>query len=242
LGHWALLIAPRQAGPERMVVDCELRSRGPISFRPGTRMQMKSEMPEWAFVQLLRDYFVVNRSLRSVFDRFRRGESCFEDVAALVGDSESNILFRLKGRCHALFRSDPTLTLEVRREVLFDLTVGSLFHEAMKLRENLYQQEVYVSRVEFLLDQNEVDVDEGEFLREFEKIQLAGADRTHDAAREFVRLGERLCRPALAPRAGGFIDDRGVGRVLSDAEVSEARVLISGNRRVEFCRQQAIER
>ena len=39
-----------------------------------------------------------------------------------------------------------------RREVLFDLAVGSLFHEAMKFRENFYQREVYGPRVRALRD------------------------------------------------------------------------------------------
>ena len=37
-------------------------------------------MPEWAFVQLLRDYFIVNRALRSIFDRFH----CKMDVDAVA--------------------------------------------------------------------------------------------------------------------------------------------------------------
>lgn len=143
-------------------------------------------MRDWEFVELLREYVVVNRTLRSTFGRFQDGAPCFPEVAHLVGDSDSSILFRLKERCHALFRKDPAGASEMHREVLFDLTVGSLFHEAMKLRENLYQHEVYVPKVERLLKDH--GPDDGEFFKEFEKVQATGADRTKQAMRETEAL------------------------------------------------------
>lgn len=140
-------------------------------------------MRDWESVELLREYVVAYRELHSLFNHFQQGSPCFAEVALLVGDSDNSILFRLKERCHALFRKDPSAT---HREVLFDLTVGSLFHEAMKLRENLYQQEVYVPRIEQLLEEH--DHDDREFFPDFEKIQAVGADRTLDALRETKAL------------------------------------------------------
>jgi len=146
-------------------------------------------MHDWEFVELVREYLAADRTLRSLFDRFHRGAPCFEEVAVLVGDTDSSMLFRLKERCHALFRRDPSHRSEMHREVLFDLTVGSLFHEAMKLRENLYQQEGYVPRVEQFVDLH--GTEDYTFFREFEKVQAATADRTADAMRETeVLLGQ----------------------------------------------------
>jgi hypothetical protein len=139
-------------------------------------------MNEWEFVELVREYIAVNQTLRNMFDRFRQGLPCFDEVAQLVGDSDESILFRLKERCHSLFRHDPGASAQIHNEVLFDLTLGSLFHEAMKLRENLYQQEVYMPRVERLLEEH--GRDPGTFFVELENIQIAGADRTVDALRE----------------------------------------------------------
>lgn len=143
-------------------------------------------MRDWEFVELLREYIVVNRTLRSTFARFRKGEACFPEVAALVGDSDSSILFRLKERCHALFRKDPKDASDMHREVLFDLTVGSLFHEAMKLRENLYQNEVYVPQVQRLFEEH--GPDNSAFFMEFEKVQEAGPERTQSAMHETESL------------------------------------------------------
>ena len=139
-------------------------------------------MRDWDFVELLREYILVNQTLSSLFDRLRDGEPCFAEMAELVGDSESSILFRLKERCHAQFRKDSAEARDMHREVLFDLTVGSLFHEAMKLRENLYQQEVYVPKVERLLEEH--GPDDSAFFKEFETVQSMGADRTQTAMQE----------------------------------------------------------
>jgi hypothetical protein len=140
-------------------------------------------MRNWECVELLREYVAAYQKLHSLFDRFQQGSPCFAELALLVGDSDNSILFRLKERCHALFRKDPSAT---HREVLFDLSIGSLFHEAMKLRENLYQQEVYVPRIEQLLEEH--GHDDREFFPDFEKIQAAGAGRTLDALRETKAL------------------------------------------------------
>ncbi len=153
-------------------------------------------MNEWEFVDLVREYIAVNRTLRASFGRFRQGSRCFDEVAELVDDTDNSILFRLKERCHALFRRDPGVSSQFHNEVLFDLTVGSLFHEAMKLRENLYQQEVYMPKVEQLLEQH--GRDDVKFFRELEHIQIAGADRTSDALRETEALLDQTRDQLLA--------------------------------------------
>ncbi len=144
---------------------------------------------EWEFVETVRDFFAVNRSLRKVFDKLRSGSPAFEELAQIVGDADDSILFRLKERCHALFRSTSSEELTMRREALFDLAVGSLFHESMKLRENLYQQEVYAPKVQKLLEQSGDEA--RDVFRDFERIQSAGADRAEEALRETETLLEQ---------------------------------------------------
>src|SRR5215831_5009120 len=97
----------------------------------------------------------------------------FEEVQALAGDTESSALFRLKERCHALFRAGE-LGGDLPRVALFDLAVGSLFHEAMKLRENLYQLQVYAPKVEAARSQAEPGSEE--LFEEFARILAASRD------------------------------------------------------------------
>ncbi len=103
-------------------------------------------------LEILRDFVEVDRLVRGLARRHRAHGLRFPELAALIRDDESSVLFRLKERTHALFRGPGSaMRGSTHREALFDLAVGSLFHEAMKLRENLYQREVYGPRVRELL-------------------------------------------------------------------------------------------
>jgi len=67
----------------------------------------------------------------------------FERMVFWVG-SETNRgpLWNLKDNCHKLFRKTGSkISLS---EYLFDWTVGSIFHEGMKLKEDVYQLEAYL--------------------------------------------------------------------------------------------------
>lgn len=138
-------------------------------------------------VDIVRDFLGADRLLRQLLARFERGELRFEEVESLVGDDEGSVLFRLKEHCHALFRGGQT-TVEgsvVRREALFDLAVGSLFHEAMKLRENLYQELVYRPKVRALA----ATAGMGDpIFSEFQKILDAATKRLAEARPEVEAL------------------------------------------------------
>jgi len=97
---------------------------------------------------------VTRRALQR-FEHSRQGSALAAAAKRLVGDDERSVLFRLKERCHALFRGgDRAPGIATQREALFDLAVGSLFHEAMKFRENLYQRTVYGPKVRALRSQS----------------------------------------------------------------------------------------
>jgi len=72
--------------------------------------------------------------------RFRRrqGKSC---------------LFRLKQMCHELFRNSPEASY---KEKFYDITVGYIFHEAMKPRECIYQLEYYKPEYHLLVNSPEL--------------------------------------------------------------------------------------
>jgi len=136
-------------------------------------------------VEIAREFLLAYRRTREVAALHRAGELPFEVVQAWVGDDDSSALYRLKERCHHLFRNggdrgeglgDGGPAME--REALFDLTVGALFHEAMRFRENFYQHEIYGPRVRKLAGASEA---EAELMREFERI-LSGASARMDEA------------------------------------------------------------
>jgi tetratricopeptide (TPR) repeat protein len=144
-------------------------------------------------VEIVRDFLVAHDLMQRTFERFRAGTLRFEEVHALVGDDEGSALYRLKERCHALFRAEKAQSaLTMRREALFDLAVGSLFHEAMKFRENFYQLEVYAPRVQKL--ERESGDEAGELFEEFGKILAAATERLEESLIETEILLEQTSR------------------------------------------------
>jgi hypothetical protein len=96
-----------------------------------------------------------------------------------------------------LFRPrEASAPITSRGEALFDLAVGSLFHEAMKFRENFYQQEFYGPRVRAL---GSDESREGDALfSEFEKLLAAVAERLAEGLQETEILIEQSTKQLRA--------------------------------------------
>ncbi len=151
-------------------------------------------------VGIVRDFITVHREMKRLFAQFRDGTLRFPDVRALVADGESSTLYRLKERVHSLFRNESDESSLQRGEALFDLAVGSLFHEALKFRENFYQLEVYGPKV--LRLRREAGEDAGELLTEFEKILGGASERLGESLEEADTLLEQTRRQLLVLLVG----------------------------------------
>jgi len=117
----------------------------------------------------------------------------FDDVEEFVTDKDPTVpLYNLKESCHMLFRYQEEEHCS-DEEKLLDLAVGSIFHEAMKLRENLYQLEVYRPRYLQIQDSKEASDYERNLLQEFIKI----GERTEKRLAESVKETKRLLRDTL---------------------------------------------
>ncbi len=170
-------------------------------------------------VGIVRDFLAVHQLVRRLLERYRCEELRFEELANLVGDDEGSVLYRLKERCHALFRQAPSPGMDVRREALFDLAVGSLFHEAMKFRESFYQREVYGPRVRELRSAAGEDADP--LFEDFEKILGAVSLRLEETLQETEALLSHT-REQLRVLLGGHRENGHVTRyLLENAEVVE---------------------
>jgi tetratricopeptide (TPR) repeat protein len=146
---------------------------------------------ETGLVDIAREFLLADRALRELFVRHRDSVLRWEDVQRLVGDTEASVLFRLKERSHVLFRAGASAS-ELPRVALFDLAVGSLFHEAMKLRENFYQLEVYAPKVAAA----QVDAEPGSepLFEDFARILRVSRARLEEALTETESLLEQTRR------------------------------------------------
>lgn len=126
----------------------------------------------------------------------------FERMESWIGtETRKGPLWNLKDTCHMLFRqSGPKITLS---EYLFDWTMGSIFHEGMKLKEDAYQLEAYLPSTEGIkASDNKEDIEAilAEYVTIIEKVtRNLGAEikSIHDL---FDRASERL-RELLANHA-----------------------------------------
>ncbi len=175
------------------------------------------------FVQLLREFLDAYSQMSGVFGD--DGEVFFDTLASVVGDDDRAVLYRLKERSHGLFRSDGYASAAVRREALFDLTVGALFHEAMKLREGLYQREIYAPRLASL---RAASPDEPDALSlEFDRLIEKSGDRLDlviSEVRTLLAQTRDQFRRVLIERAG----ERGVTRCLVSRRESVATAFPEG--------------
>jgi tetratricopeptide (TPR) repeat protein len=106
-------------------------------------------MKDLEIVEIVKGFLQSTFIFTDLLQGYHQGNLKFSKVEELVDTTGTNPLFDLKERCHSRFRYQEAQSCN-EKEKLFDLTIGSIFHEAMKLKENLYQLEVYGPRyVEF---------------------------------------------------------------------------------------------
>jgi len=91
-------------------------------------------------VDLIKESICVYTKCMDCRALFRNKTLNFAKIDDFVEDKGNSCLFKLKEMCHVLYRN----SVEAHyKEKLYDITVGYIFHEAMKLRESLYQLEFY---------------------------------------------------------------------------------------------------
>lgn len=103
---------------------------------------IKAKAPE--FVRdIIRDFCLSWRVLEGQFSQFgRNGQVDFEVLRDLLGEEmNKGLLWRLKDTAHHLFRSKTGAAGLVGQ--FLDWSVGYIFHDAMKLKEDSYQQQNY---------------------------------------------------------------------------------------------------
>lgn len=114
-------------------------------------------------IDIIKESMCVYTKCTQCKDLFRGGSLCFGDIEEFVDDRGKSCLFRLKEMCHELFRNSDAASY---REKLYDMTVGYIFHQAMILRENLYQLEYYKPRCD--IDTDELTTREKKIFLEME--------------------------------------------------------------------------
>ncbi len=103
--------------------------------------------------RLYGDFHALLQEFRRLYAAYLDGRPpSFQAMSTFVGNEDDRGgLWRLKELCHHLWRQNDTGDLE---GTLLDWTIGSLFHEAMKLKENIYLRENYLPVIQRALAQD----------------------------------------------------------------------------------------
>ena len=139
-----------------------------------------------------------------------------------------NTLFTLKEDCHFLFRKANHQDHDadgISPEVLFDVSVGSIFHELMKVKESVYQLECYAPRYSAMARSV------GAEAPDFEKTFL-------DACHKIVRRARRNLPSDLASAEELFRDTADNLKLMLRRHTTNpllARVLIDHEAEVNKC-------
>jgi len=142
----------------------------------------------WIILEMVRDYLYSYIRFQSIYEKFKAQTLSFDDIEEFVTDKDPTLpLFNLKESCHMLFRYQGE-EQSSDEEKLLDLAVGSIFHEAMKLRENLYQLKVYKPRYLQIQKSQQTSDYERTLLQEFMKIGIKTEKRLTESMLEIKRL------------------------------------------------------
>ncbi len=104
--------------------------------------RQKRLMRDRHLLEIVRGLLHSQIAFQDIFKKYREGRLRFLDIQIWVDDKGQSPLYNLKEKSHSLFRNKGKESF-TKKEWLLDLVIGSIFHEAMKLRESIYQLEIY---------------------------------------------------------------------------------------------------
>jgi len=134
-------------------------------------------------IDLIKESIYVYKKCMECRSLYKEGVLCFAHIEDFVDDRGKSCLFRLKEMCHGLYRKSNDATY---KEKLYDITVGYIFHEAMKLRENLYQIEYY--RPNYIKDMENLTESEKKIIHEINSLTMKAKKRLDEGFKEIKRL------------------------------------------------------
>ena len=133
-------------------------------------MERKAQgMRDRSILEIVRGLIYSEVAFQEIFKKYKEGNLRFSDIGTWVDDKGQSLLYNLKEQSHSHFR-DIEKGPSHKKEWLLDLAIGSIFHETMKLRENIYQLEFYRPQyLQYKLKMGKSTY-EKDYLQRFERI------------------------------------------------------------------------
>ncbi len=156
-------------------------------------VQIVQQERDRKITEIVSNFLLAVLTFRRQYENFRQGSLVFTDLARFIDDRGNSILFALKENCQELFRRQRAEVSE--KEAIFDLTVGSIFHLAMKMREDHYQLEFYGPKfLELTQKDNHGTHTQKQLTDEFKKILSRAETSFREGMEEISALFEETTR------------------------------------------------
>jgi tetratricopeptide (TPR) repeat protein len=143
-------------------------------------------------MEIVRHFLLAVVTFRQQYQNYKQGSLHFADLAKLVDDRGQSLLYALKELSHTLYRRTPAIISE--REQIFDLTIGSIFHLAMKIREDLYQLEIYGPKYRALVEKGDYPPHQENLIRQFQGILSRAENSFQEGMEEIAVLTKDVFR------------------------------------------------
>ncbi len=153
------------------------------------------ERKDLFFTDLVHSFLESKILFDGLYEGFKQNKPVpFEQMDNWIGtDAKKGPLWRLKDSSHKLFRKSSTkISLS---EYLFDWTLGSVFHEGMKLKEDVYQLEAYLPSYDNIdTSKNASEIEEilREYLTIIDKATINLEAEMESIKNLFAKAAERL--------------------------------------------------
>jgi tetratricopeptide (TPR) repeat protein len=135
-------------------------------------------------VEVVRQYLLATIHFRQLYDQYQTGLPHFSDWAKFADDRGESILFDLKETAQGLFQPNAFLISE--KEQIFDLTIRSIFHLAMKMREDLYQLEMFAPKYSALSKRDSSSAEQEQLIHKFQGL-ISRAETSFREGMEEIR-------------------------------------------------------
>ncbi len=142
-------------------------------------------------VEVVRHFLLAVVTFNQKYRNYRQASLQFDDLAKLIDDRGQSILFNLKELSHALYRRNSSPS---EKEQLFDLAIASIFHLAMKIREDAYQLEIYGPKYR-ALTQDEKSLRQESLVCQFQGILSRAEKSLKDGMEEIDFLIKDIFHP-----------------------------------------------
>lgn len=153
---------------------------------------------------VVRDFIRAQGFLSDLEHQDDNGGISYEELAAWVGtQSDRGALWVLKDNCHRLWRDvGPGINPEA---FFFDWLVGAIFHEAMKLKENVYLVDQYQPAYQRAMIPTKDERHSTNFAQFFEQTKLDIDKGLHRLAYLFRHAAEQLRELLLQERGNTLL-------------------------------------